>query len=133
MVIDEAQDMDEDEFRPVRALMLNNEDMRVIAVGDDDQNIYEFRGSDSKFMQAFIEEYGAARYEMPENYRSRTNIVALANAFVTSIHARMKQEPIQAVQAENGQVQIIGLLLKNGVRAKLHSGMQLLLDGKLNS
>ncbi len=56
-MIDEAQDMDENEFRLIQALMLNNEDMRVIAVGDDDQNIYGFRGADSKFMQAFISEY----------------------------------------------------------------------------
>jgi ATP-dependent DNA helicase RecQ len=28
----------------INALMEQNEEMRVIAVGDDDQNIYEFRG-----------------------------------------------------------------------------------------
>lgn len=44
LVIDEAQDMDEHEFELIKALMEQNEDMRVIAVGDDDQNIYEFRG-----------------------------------------------------------------------------------------
>jgi ATP-dependent DNA helicase RecQ len=47
LVIDEAQDMDEDEFNLVKALMEHNEEMRVIAVGDDDQNIYEFRGASS--------------------------------------------------------------------------------------
>lgn len=35
LVIDEAQDMDDNEFNLVCALMQNNEDMRVIAVGDD--------------------------------------------------------------------------------------------------
>jgi ATP-dependent DNA helicase RecQ len=47
LVIDEAQDMDEHEFELVKALMTINDDMRVIAVGDDDHNIYEFRGSNS--------------------------------------------------------------------------------------
>ena len=28
----------------------NTKKMRVIAVGDDDQNIYEFRGSNSRYM-----------------------------------------------------------------------------------
>ena len=42
LVIDEAQDMDEDDFALISALMEHNEDMRVIAVGDDDQNIFEF-------------------------------------------------------------------------------------------
>lgn len=157
LVIDEAQDMDANEFALIRALMQNNDDMRVIAVGDDDQNIYEFRGSDSAHMQSLIDEYRATRYELVGNYRSKANIVALANRFAESISHRMKRHPIEAVQNENGTVQIIrhtsdnmeeaivrqiieqyhggkvcvltgtneealrvmGLLLKNGVRAKL--------------
>ena len=47
LVIDEAQDMADDSMPRPTALMTHNEEMRVIAVGDDDQNIYEFRGSDS--------------------------------------------------------------------------------------
>ena len=58
MVIDEAQDMDKNEFALVQALIHANDDMRIIAVGDDDQNIYEFRGSDSKYLHSLIEEYG---------------------------------------------------------------------------
>ena len=41
LVIDEAQDMSKDDYALVSALMKANEEMRVIAVGDDDQNIYE--------------------------------------------------------------------------------------------
>lgn len=37
LVIDEAQDMNQHEFGLVRSLMKHNEEMRVIAVGDDDQ------------------------------------------------------------------------------------------------
>lgn len=40
LVIDEAQDMSSEEYALVRALMKANEGMRVMAVGDDDQNIY---------------------------------------------------------------------------------------------
>jgi len=50
MVIDEAQDMGESEYALVRALMNSNDGMKVIAVGDDDQNIYEWRGSSSEFL-----------------------------------------------------------------------------------
>ena len=82
LVIDEAQDMDSDEYALIRALMKRNEDMRVIAVGDDDQNIYEFRGSNSKYMRSLANEYGAKQYELIENYRSRGNIVALTNELV---------------------------------------------------
>ena len=47
LVIDEAQDMTEDEFALVEALIRKNEDLKVVAVGDDDQNIYSFRRSNS--------------------------------------------------------------------------------------
>ena len=50
LVIDEAQDMSADEYELVTALMRRNTDMRVIAVGDDDQSIMGFRGADSAYM-----------------------------------------------------------------------------------
>ena len=106
LVIDEAQDMDEHEFELVKALMTINDDMRVIAVGDDDQNIYEFRGSNSEHLRTLIEHYGATKYEMTENYRSKTNVIALANAFAESITDRMKSAPIEAVTEEAGVVRI---------------------------
>lgn len=107
LVIDEAQDMDENEFALVSALMKLNEDMRVIAVGDDDQNVYEFRGSDSKYLRMLIEEYGANKYEMTENYRSCRSVVALSNEFAKSISNRMKENPCEAVSDEDGIVRII--------------------------
>ena len=107
VVIDEAQDMDEDEFALIQALMARNEDMRLIAVGDDDQNIYEFRGSDSKFMKSLISEYGAQKYEMVENYRSRKEIVEFSNTFVKKLRRRMKEEDgITAVEGQ-GHVKLV--------------------------
>lgn len=113
VVIDEAQDMDENEFSLIEALMSRNDDMRVIAVGDDDQNIYEFRGSDSKYLRSFITNYGATAYEMPDNYRSAPNIVALANAFASSITNRMKRIPCRAVSQSSGKVRLIKHISNN--------------------
>lgn len=107
VVIDEAQDMDQHEFALLEALMRRNDNMRIIAVGDDDQNIYQFRGSDSNYLRLLVSRYGAAQYEMTENYRSRANIVALANAFVSGISNRMKSAPGQAMQTEGGTVELI--------------------------
>lgn len=114
LVIDEAQDMDENEFALIEALMQRNEEMRVIAVGDDDQNIYEFRGSDSRYLKSFVTEYGATLYEMNENYRSKANIVAFSNAFAKTLRNRMKANQAIAVQKEDGIVQLVH-----------HSGMHL--------
>ena len=107
IVIDEAQDMDENEFALIEALMDRNEEMRVIAVGDDDQNIYRFRGADSKYLRSFITERGAAKYELTENYRSCPCIVELANAFAATITERMKTTPIFPVRTDTGKVKLI--------------------------
>ena len=104
LVIDEAQDMSEDDFRLVQALMQQNEEMRVIAVGDDDQNIYAFRGSNSRYMQSLVSEAGAKLYEMTDNYRSAHAIVNCANRFVGRIPGRMKHTAIQSATGTEGKV-----------------------------
>ncbi|WP_163398346.1 RecQ family ATP-dependent DNA helicase [Flavobacterium fluviatile] len=157
LVIDEAQDMNSDEFALINALMEQNEEMRVIAVGDDDQNIYEFRGASSKYLEQFIYDNKAIKHELVENYRSKSNLVTFSNQFVRQIHHRLKETPIIANQTDNGKIKIVryqsnnlitplvndvtntdlsgttcvltktndeaikvaGLLLKNGIKAKL--------------
>ena len=104
LVIDEAQDMDENDFKLVKALMNRNEEMRVIAVGDDDQNIYAFRGSDSAHMRSLITDYQATLYELIDNYRSDHSIVAYANQFAQKISGRMKKTPIESVSNYQGIV-----------------------------
>ena len=107
LVIDEAQDMDDDEFELISALMEQNEEMRVIAVGDDDQNIYEFRGASSKHLEQFIRKNKAVKHELVENYRSKKNLVDFSNQFVKQIEHRLKETPIIAKQNENGKIQIV--------------------------
>lgn len=104
LVIDEAQDMGADDFQLVKALIGQNEDLRVIAVGDDDQNVFAFRGADSKYMQSFVRQDGAKLYEMVENYRSSTSVVNCANLFLARIPCRLKQTPIHSVTGEDGRV-----------------------------
>lgn len=157
LAIDEAQDMDKDEFELINALMQQNEDMRVIAVGDDDQNIYEFRGASAKHLEQFIRSNAAVKHELIENYRSKSNLVDFSNQFVLQLENRLKQTAIIAKQTDNGKIKIVryhhpnlldplvqdllntglvgttcvltktndealqitGLLLKNGLKAKL--------------
>lgn len=102
LVIDEAQDMGAEEHALVRALMHHNEEMRVIAVGDDDQNIYDFRGSDAGYMFRLTQEPGSRFVEMTENYRSSQHVVAFANEFVKGIGRRMKTSPIVSMRQEDG-------------------------------
>jgi len=106
LVIDEAQDMTQDEFLLISALMKKNEDMRVIAVGDDDQNIYSFRGSDPKYLLDMITEKQAVMYELVENYRSKKNLVEFTNKFVERIPDRLKKTPIQSMAKDIGDISV---------------------------
>ena len=107
LVIDEAQDMSEEEYALVYALMMANEEMRVIAVGDDDQNIFEFRGSDSRYMSKLLDVPNARFIEMTENYRSSQHIVKYANTFVKRIKGRMKKRSIISMGTEDGLVSVV--------------------------
>ena len=118
LVIDEAQDMGKDDFRLVQALMRQNEEMRVIAVGDDDQNIYGFRGSDSKYMQSLVEQDGAKLYEMTDNYRSAKAIVDCANRYVLRIPGRLKHTSIQSATGEDGKVMTLKSILDAEIKVE---------------
>jgi len=107
LVIDEAQDMDADEYELINALMEHNEEMRVIAVGDDDQNIYSFRGSKSEYMGRLITERGAVLYELVENYRSKSNLVDFTNQYVRRMNNRLKSTPIVAMQGDYGIIRLV--------------------------
>ena len=107
LVIDEAQDMSKDDYDLVTALMKANEEMRVIAVGDDDQNIYEFRGSNSQYLYELTQTEHSRFFEMTENYRSRRHIVDAANDFARNIRQRIKSTPIFSMSQEEGEVKIV--------------------------
>lgn len=106
LVIDEAQDMSQEEYALVRALMTTNEEMRVIAVGDDDQNIFEFRGSNSRYMAQLLYDTGGRFIEMTENYRSSRHVVSFANVFVSGIRERLKYAPLVSMNNIDGFVSI---------------------------
>lgn len=104
LVIDEAQDMSSEEYELLRALMSFNEEMRVIVVGDDDQNIFEFRGSDSRYMTQLLKEANARFIELTENYRSSVHVVDFANELAKRITGRLKTTPIISMNGKEGGV-----------------------------
>ena len=113
MLFRSAQDMSAAEFSLVKTLIEINEGLRVIAVGDDDQNIYEFRGSSSGHFRSLLDVRGAVKYELLENYRSSANIVEFANGFARQISTRLKTKPIIPAKTENGAISICKLKSEN--------------------
>lgn len=105
LVIDEAQDMDENEYNLVKALIDYNENLRVVAVGDDDQNIFEFRGADSKYFYKFAKDEKAV-YELSINFRSKINLITFTNQVVKKIKNRFKRNPIRPYRETYGHIKV---------------------------
>ena len=94
ILIDEYQDIDQSQFDMVNEIVKIAENARVIVVGDDDQNIYSFRGSSTKFMMDFKELHGCQQYALTKNWRSKVNLVDLFNAFLKSFPGERVKDKI---------------------------------------
>jgi ATP-dependent DNA helicase RecQ len=129
LVVDEAQDINSKEYSLLETLIEQNEEMRVVLVGDDDQNIYEFRGSDSKYMLQFLSQRNAKKYDLIENFRSKQNLVAVSNQWVRQIKNRIKEIPIIANDKSDGQIRILEHNSNNISPALLESIQNTLLSG----
>ncbi|MBK9685828.1 MAG: UvrD-helicase domain-containing protein [Betaproteobacteria bacterium] len=65
--------------------------LSIMAVGDDDQNIYSFRHASVEFIRRFQADYdGATTTYLVENFRSTQNIIAAANQVIQRAADRMK-------------------------------------------
>ncbi len=107
LLIDEAQDMSKEEYALVELIIKYNDGIRVIMVGDDDQNIYEFRGSSSEYLNRFMKDKETKPLELLLNYRSDKNIVDFSNWFLERLNGRLKKNPIEADKIDPGSVKIV--------------------------
>ncbi len=110
MVVDEFQDVSRAEYEFMKTISKMAGDIRIIVVGDDDQNIYEFRGASIKYMREFAERYAAKIYCLTTNYRARQNLLKFSNRFLTDqiTSARVKKDvELVAHQKENGKIEIV--------------------------
>jgi ATP-dependent DNA helicase RecQ len=105
ILVDEYQDVDELQYAMVSAIAGRTEKeaenkLSIMAVGDDDQNIYSFRGASVQYIRRFEEDYKATRHYLVENYRSTEHLIAAGNALIFQNHERMKiRHPIQINRA----------------------------------
>ncbi len=100
LLLDEFQDVNDIEWELIQTIITKAGNIRVIAVGDDDQNIYGFRGSSNKNMQEFKEKYNATQYSLIKNYRSSSNIVYFNNEILSKIPNRLKNQALESVNKQ---------------------------------
>jgi len=97
ILVDEYQDIDQDQYQLISAIAGRTQSdpdskLALLAVGDDDQNIYTFRGANVEFIRRFQEDYQARTYYLVENYRSSAHIISAANCLIAHNRDRMKIE-----------------------------------------
>lgn len=88
ILVDEFQDTNTIQYAWIR--LLAGEKAAVMAVGDDDQSIYGWRGAKVENIERFSRDFAPARLiRLEQNYRSTSTILDAANALIANNCARM--------------------------------------------
>lgn len=109
VLVDEYQDVNFAQYKLVSLFAGLHKNLTV--VGDDDQSIYSWRGSDYRMILRFEHDFpGAKIFKLEENYRSTQTILAAANELVVNNSTRSQKtlftnrspgEPITAQYVES--------------------------------
>ena len=87
LLIDEYQDINPAQDALIKSLLAQGGQLWV--VGDDDQAIYGWRGSDVRYITSFSSTHAGATYRLKQNYRSSKLIVDVAQALVSRNKQRL--------------------------------------------
>ncbi|MCD6023464.1 MAG: Superfamily and helicase [Fibrobacteria bacterium] len=88
VLIDEYQDTNKAQYQLIQLLL--GEHRNLVAVGDDDQSIYGWRGADVGNILRFQQDFPEAKVtKLEQNYRSTANILAVAGSVIRNNRERM--------------------------------------------
>jgi DNA helicase II / ATP-dependent DNA helicase PcrA len=91
ILVDEFQDTNTIQYAWIR--LLATEHTSVMAVGDDDQSIYGWRGAKVENIHRFTQDFARTEIiRLEQNYRSTETILKAANALITNNRGRMGKD-----------------------------------------
>ena len=91
LLVDEFQDTNRIQYAWLRVLAGSSG--HIMAVGDDDQSIYGWRGARIENIHKFNEDFaGAKLVRLEQNYRSTSTILTAANALIANNTGRLGKE-----------------------------------------
>lgn len=100
IAVDELQDINPLQYEFLKLL---GKDKNVFAIGDPDQSIYGFRGSDVQLFFRFSEDFQAKEIALQHNYRSSAFIVEAAGRVIRNNTLR-KDIRLMATRPGNGKI-----------------------------
>lgn len=84
VLLDEFQDTNASQFELIK-LLTQYEKPVVMAVGDDDQAIFEFQGANASNLRDYQDHYGAKVITLKDNYRSTGEVLGLSRKIAEQI------------------------------------------------
>lgn len=81
IIIDEAQDLDEIQYKIFKKLYDISENLNLFLVGDQRQNIFEFRGGNFEHFENTFQNIEYTTFRLNESYRCSQNILDFVNNF----------------------------------------------------
>ena len=108
IIIDEYQDVNEAQEEIIRYFY--DKGTKVCVVGDDDQTIYEWRGSRLKYIKDFKTRYeNVEAVELTKNFRSSVGITATAETLITNNNNRLTKKMESAENQEYHKGDVLGI------------------------
>ena len=108
ILVDEYQDIDDDCYKLISAIAgrtaSDESKLQIIAVGDDDQNIYSWKGSKNEYIRRFQDDYEARTIFLVENYRSTKTIIGASNKLIAANKDRIKSKGKNEVEINLARV-----------------------------
>ena len=125
ILIDEFQDIDPAQYRIIRLITDSRSNLTI--VGDDDQSIYAFRGSDPSIMLNFRRDYpGARKVVLNINYRSTAEIVAYSQRVIRHNKKRISKH-LRSASGRGGMVTVTPCLSITDEIEKLYTAIAICL------
>ena len=82
--------------------------LNYMVTGDDDQAIYEWRGAHPDYLTGFTQRYGARRYPLGQNFRSKAGPILLADAVIRRNQHRIPKA-LHLTQGLGGRMEVLAL------------------------
>ncbi len=102
LVVDEYQDVN-----PLQEKLINTlqgiSNCKLVVVGDDDQNIYQWRGSNNKYIINFENKFNIGEVKtipLSVNYRSSEGITRLSETLIANNKKRIPEKKMESFQSQ---------------------------------